>query len=275
MPVLHSKNYTQESVRLAKPLKPLGYRWQPSCTLLCQVCASQHNVMNRFCYRIPHFLVWLAASLWLLTGCNGVNAHPPAGMAGDSDRPLPFAREAAPLVVHENTMIYVRLQQSLSSATAQTGQKFSAVLDAPLLAGDQTVAPGGSPVTGSVVAVRQSGHLHNAGYLRITLTSIQVNGQEMPLATSSVFAGGGSYKKRNFAFIGGGAGGGALIGALAGGGKGAAIGSLVGAGAGTAGAYATGKKEAGFTVERRLGFRLTEPLTVSAGHTQVSAARTP
>jgi hypothetical protein len=41
--------------------------------------------------------------------------------------------------------------------------------------------------------------------------------------------------KRNIKFIGGGAAGGALIGAIAGGGKGLAIGSLVGAGAGLIG----------------------------------------
>ena len=63
--------------------------------------------------------------------------------------------------------------------------------------------------------------------------------------------------------IGGGAGAGALIGALAGGGKGALIGSAIGAGAGTTAAYATGKKDVGFSPERRLTFRLTQPASLS------------
>lgn len=199
----------------------------------------------------------------LATGCSGIGAQPRSTVTADHpDTQKPPFTESKPLVVPASTAVYVRLQQSLSSSSAQAGQRFSAVLDEPLVMDNQTIAPQGTPVEGRVVAARESGHLHNSGYLRITLSSITLNGKSVPLQTNSMSVSGGSYKKRNLGFIGGGAGGGALIGALAGGGKGAAIGSLIGAGAGTGAAYATGKKDVGFAAERRLGFRLTQPLNI-------------
>jgi hypothetical protein len=196
-------------------------------------------------------------------GCVGVGANPPSNVDSGSQQ-LPFAEKSSkPLVIPAGAAIYVRLQQPLSSATAQSGQSFSAVLDEALAVEDHAIVPQGAEVKGKVVAARESGHLHNSGYLRITLSSINVNGKSLPLETNSVFVSGGGYKKRDLAFIGGGAGGGALIGALAGGGKGAAIGTLLGAAGGTGAAYATGKKEVGFAAERRLGFRMTQPLTVN------------
>ena len=63
--------------------------------------------------------------------------------------------------------------------------------------------------------------------------------------------------------VGGGAGGGALIGGVAGGGKGALIGGLVGAGAGTAGAVFTGNKGVDHAGGIGGGFVSSSPITVT------------
>ncbi len=222
-------------------------------------------------------LVAVLAGVLLAAGCGSVPsavraAQPTADSNGSTSSPLPFAAEEkkpavaateAP-IVPTGTLVSVRLQQTVSSASARPGEEFAAVLDEPLVSEGKTIAPRGATVTGRVVAARQSGHLHNSGYLRLALVSVDVNGKAVPVHTSSVFAMGGSHKKRNLALIGGGTGAGALIGASAGGGKGALIGSAVGAAAGTTGAYATGKKDVAFGAERRLTFRLTQPMSLKS-----------
>jgi hypothetical protein len=89
-----------------------------------------------------------------------------------------------------------------------------------------------------------------------------LNGQTYDVRTASSWRSGSAHKKRNFAFIGGGAGGGLLIGAIAAGGKGALIGGPVGAGAGTMVAFLTGKKDIHLRPETPLTFKLAEPVTI-------------
>jgi len=206
--------------------------------------------------------VAVVSSLLMMMGCNGISDQPgSANQDNQAAQHLPFSGNQA-LVVPKGTPIYIRLDRTISSSTAQAGDSFTAVLDEPLEVEGRTVVPQGTKVNGHVVAARESGRLHNAGYLRLTLSSLNLNGKDVAIQTSSIFVKGGSYKNRNLAFIGGGSGGGALIGALAGGGKGALIGSAIGAAGGTTAAYATGKKEVGFSAERRIGFRLAEPLSI-------------
>lgn len=209
-------------------------------------------------------LLAIALSLGLVTGCSRqITSAEAAG--NDDSSTLPFHHDSQAAVtqvtVPAGTPVAIRMQTSVSSKTASAGQNFQAVLDEPITVEGKTVAPRGADVTGRVVSAHSSGRLHKPGYLRLTLDSITLEGKKLPLETSSIFVQGSSHKKRNAVMIGGGAGAGALIGALAGGPKGALIGSAIGAGAGTGTAYATGKKEVGIGVERRLTFRLIQPLT--------------
>ncbi|HLB87408.1 MAG TPA: hypothetical protein VJK29_07125 [Terriglobales bacterium] len=218
-------------------------------------------------------LAALALALAMTVGCSRQPVQQGSDENAAGDQQLPFDRASdkkgisptgslMPAAIPAGTPITIRLQSAVSSAASHAGDSFEAVLDEPIIVQGQTVAPRGTAVTGKVVDAKASGRLQDPGYLRLTLTDISVNGKSLPMQTSSIFVKGGSHEKRNLEMIGGGAGGGALIGALAGGGKGALIGSAVGAAGGTGVAYATGKKDVGFAAERRLTFRLTQPLPV-------------
>src|SRR5271157_4337544 len=192
------------------------------------------------------------------------NTMPPADVPA-ANNTAGAAQQAPPqVVIPAGTPITVRLQQSLSSASAVPGERFDAVIDQPIIVQDQVVVPVGALASGHVVVARHSGRLHHPGELGLTLDTVTVGQENIPLATSSVVARGRSHKKRNWGFIGGGTGGGALIGALAAGGKGALIGSGIGAVAGTTTAFVTGKKDVGFGNERRLRFRLNHDVSLAA-----------
>ena len=152
------------------------------------------------------------------------------------------------------TRLTIRTGSEISSGTAKVGDRFEGTLTKSLMVNGQAVAKAGAPVRGKVTLAKSSGRLHAPGQLSVRLTSVEVNGKMVAISTGSYHLEGKSHTKGNAEKIGGGAGAGALIGALAGGGKGAAIGGLVGAGAGTGVAAATGKEEAVIPAEKTLTF---------------------
>src|ERR1700682_1587334 len=150
--------------------------------------------------------------------------------------------------------ISVVTDQSVSSKTAKIGQTVTGSVAQDVTSGGKVVIPKGSAVKLTVSSVQASGRLSTPAKLYLRLRSVTVGGKTYTIATSSSGRTEGGKGTRDAGFIGGGAAGGAVIGALAGGGKGAAIGAAAGAGAGTAGAAATGKKDIEFPAETRLAF---------------------
>ena len=176
---------------------------------------------------------------------------------------LPHRSKLESLTVPESTTIHVTLDQDLASDQSRPGDHFEATVSQAVLIDGKTVIPQGAYVEGLVVDAHQSGRIMGRARLQLALETVTVNGQNYDVRTWSPSRVGGNHKKRNFALIGGGAGGGALIGAIAGGGKGALIGGPVGAGAGTAVAFFTGKKDIHLRPETPLTFKLREPVTIS------------
>ncbi len=140
-----------------------------------------------------------------------------------------------PAELPPGTRITIRLQAAISSIASHSGDGFDAVLDKPILFQGQTIAPAGSAVRGKVLAAKASGRSRDPGFLRITLTEISLKGRVLSLQTSSIFAKGISRERRKFR------GGADAVKEL------------------TKTAGTTSNKDAGFSTEERLTFRLTQP----------------
>jgi hypothetical protein len=168
--------------------------------------------------------------------------------------------EPVRLTAPAGASVVVTVTEQLSASKNNVGDGFTGVLAQSLkTSGGGVVFPRGAHVVGTVVAAKGQGKFKGSGALGIQVTSIS----GMRVSTSSYEKEQKGKGKRSAGFIGGGAGGGALIGGLAGGGKGALIGGLIGAGAGTAGAAFTGNKDVVIPSESTISFHLTAPVTIT------------
>lgn len=228
----------------------------------CPIPSSANSETTRAggpgCWFDKVLALGLLVLLAIVISCSGVAPQAPA-TADDGGSP-PFAKSETAQIA-KGTPVFVRLQSSISSARAETGDTFSAVLDDPLTVDGKTVVAEGADLSVRVVAARKSGQMHRPGYLRLALSSITVNGRQIPIQTTSVFVEGGNFGNRNLAYMGGGVGGSSFMGAL--GGAGTVISSSSSTAGSTSAVYTTGKNEVGFAAERRIGFSLIQPLNVS------------
>ncbi|MFI5057969.1 MAG: hypothetical protein ACHQLQ_07270 [Candidatus Acidiferrales bacterium] len=191
----------------------------------------------------------------------GSPSSEPAKPAREKSEPRRVV-EVKPLIVPADTEITVVLDQTLSSKTSTSGQTFTATVQSPVEVEGKVAIPKGARASGIVKDAKSAGRFKGGAGLSLVLTSIVLEGKDHAIETSDATMSSTGKGKRTAVMVGGGAAGGAAIGALAGGGKGAAIGALIGAAAGTGGAGLTGNRDITLAAETALSFKLLQPLEV-------------
>jgi len=135
------------------------------------------------------------------------------------------------VTVPAGTRILVRTNDPLDSRN-RPGSIFVGRLETNVQAEGRVVARRGTTVHGRLAEVRSAGRRTGSPQLTLELTDIIINGTAFPIVTDFFELRGrgqGGSTARN---VTGGAGLGALLGAVAGGGRGAAFGTLAGAATG-------------------------------------------
>ena len=211
---------------------------------------------------------WLAAGVLLaLWGCSNSGTSSDATGSGSnsssSKKEAPAPPPPPPVVIDAGTILTVTIDQSISTKTSSSGDRFAASLAEPVTVAGKEVLPTGTKASGTVTQAASAGKLKGGAVLALTLDSITVRGEKYSIETSSFEEASKGRGTRTAVGAGGGAAAGAIIGALAGGGKGAAIGALAGGGAGTAGAAYTGKRDIAIPAETRLHFKLAKSVSIS------------
>jgi len=162
-------------------------------------------------------LMLVLLMLSLICACGRPNSDSGGNASNSADsQKLPFDRQPRSTGISpsqslvpsatklpEGTPIPIRLRSVLSSASAHSGDSFSATVDEPVVIDGQTVIDRGTPATGRVLEAKPSakslGRAPAPGYLRIVLVSLNVGGRPVTIETSSIFAKGGIREERDAA----------------------------------------------------------------------------
>jgi hypothetical protein len=163
------------------------------------------------------------------------------------------------IVVPADTMVTVRMVDSVNSDTARTGQTFMASLDEPIVVNGTPVIQRGADVMTKLVYDEQAGKMQGRTVLTLALVSVKVDGRWVDLTSSDVRTESGSQGQKTGKIVGGTAALGAILGGIVGGGKGAAVGAVSGGAVGAGAAVATSGEKVTIPSETRLTFTLKTP----------------
>jgi hypothetical protein len=180
--------------------------------------------------------------------------------------PAPAASHHIPtVVIPEGTDIVIRTDDSIRSGQDSSGQLYPATIEQDVYGTSGSVAIAAGTRAKLVVSNVRSGGAVHSPELVLDLYSVDVHGEEYRVDSSSVTESNRSglgVNRRTAEYTGGGAGVGALLGAVFGGGKGAGIGALAGAGGGALTQLFTRGKQINVPAETAMTFRLDRTLVL-------------
>jgi hypothetical protein len=186
---------------------------------------------------------------------------------------------AQQVTIPEGTVIELRMDSGLNSETSQVDDAFKASVVRSVLIDGRIAVPENSTVNGRVSMVQPAERSSRSGVIGVEFNQLSINGKAYSIegTLTSLHADerkqiideqsrvtGKSSTPRNILFIGGGAGVGAAIGAIAGGGKGAGIGVLAGGGIGALGALLSRGSEADVPLGSEVAMQLVRAVDVNA-----------
>jgi hypothetical protein len=172
------------------------------------------------------------------------------------------AAEAASGRLGAGAVIPVRFDTAVSSATSDPEDRVEATVRENVRAGERVVIPAGSTLRGHVISAERSGRVKGRARLSLRFTEVEIDGRWHRVSTQRIALVAPSSGGKDAKIIGGGAGAGAVIGAIVDGKEGAAKGALLGAGTGTGVVLGTRGKEVGLGRGARWRVRLSQPLVV-------------
>ena len=180
---------------------------------------------------------------------------------------LPVQNPPAPryeeITIKEDSVIGIRLEQTVSTATARVEDRVTARVTRDVTVDGRTAIPAGARLEGVVSLVEPPGRFKTPARIGVRFTTLILGDNlRVPIKTAAMYRNGDSPAGPASAKIGAGAMGGAILGAVIGGRKGAIIGTTAGAAGGTAAVMASDREHAIFPGDAALTVRLSGDIRI-------------
>jgi hypothetical protein len=184
-----------------------------------------------------------------------------------------YQAPTGPVTIGQGTLLQLRTSEAVGTKRAKDGEPVQFTVIQDVAFGGVLAIPRGATVHGVVSEVKKvgSGELAGSSSLTLTLTSLDLGGQNYPLETDAFKVKGPNKAGQTVSNGLGGAIVGAIIGGALGRGEGAAIGAGAGAAAGVGASAASHGPNVWIPAEALVSFHLKTPLTVNPVGAQEAA----